>query len=84
MCKITNQELRKDAVRMLAGVVTSHLRNRNINHSIQCFGDVYYFHLECQSLTSLEIERIHNLVKGFSANYRLESVDNFLCLAIYF
>lgn len=83
MCKITNDQLRSDAVRVLAGVVSSHLRNRKINHSFSILGSVYYFHLEVQSLVGVEIERLASIIRGFSGNFRLESVDNFLCLAVY-
>lgn len=83
MCKITNEQLRSEAVRVLAGVVSSHLRNRKINHSFTIIHDVYYFHLEVQSLLGVEIERLSAVIRGFSGNYRLECVDNFFALAIY-
>lgn len=83
MCKITNDQLRADAVRCLAGVVSSHLRNRKISHSFSILGSIYYFHLEVQSLTGVDIERLAGVIRGFSGNFRLESVDNFLCLAVY-
>lgn len=83
MCKITNDQLRADAVRCLAGVVSSHLRNRNINHSFSILGSIYYFHLEVQSLIGVEVERLAAIIRGFHGNFRLESVDSFLCLAVY-
>lgn len=83
MCKITNESLRSDAVRVLAGVVSSHLRNRKINHSFSVLHGIYYFHLECQSLVGVEIERLSQIIRGFSGNYRLECVDNFFALAVY-
>lgn len=83
MCKITNEQLRSEAVRVLAGVVSSHLRNRQINNSITILHDVYYFHLEVQSLLGVEIERLSQVIRGYSGNYRLECVDNFFCLAVY-
>lgn len=83
MCKITKESLRSDAVRVLAGVVSSHLRNRNINHSFTILHNIYYFHLECQSLRGVEIERLSNVIRGFNGNYRLECIDNFFAIAVY-
>lgn len=83
MCKVTNEQLRSDAVRVLAGVVSSHLRNRKINHSFQVLHNIYYFHLECQSLDGVNIERLSSVIRGFSGNYRLECIDNFFALAVY-